>query len=109
MDTSKAKKKTTSKKTTIEPIKVDMKNTEVTSVRVVETKKGDLVFFTLKINGVYINNCKVATGKDGDFIGWPQYQGSNDKWYNVCYVPLSDEDTEIILQAVQDKLDEDED
>ena len=105
MDTSKAKKNS-SKKDKIEPIKVDMKNTEVTSVRVIDTKKGELIFFTLKLNGVYINNCKVATGKSGDFIGWPQYLGSNDKYYNTVYAPLSDEDTEFILQAVQDKLDE---
>lgn len=106
MDTSKAKNRKTGNTEKMDALKVDYKTTEVTSVRVVETKIDDLVFFTLKLNGVYINNCKVATGKSGDFIGFPQYKGSNDKWYNVVYAPLSDEDTELILKAVQEKLDE---
>ena len=103
MDTSKAKGKTATKKSTMETTKVD--SLDVKSVRVVDTKRGDLVFFTLVINGVYINNCKVATGKNGDFVGWPQYKGSDDKWYNQVYVPLSDEDTKTIMDMVQHDLD----
>lgn len=98
MDTSKAKK-STSKSSNIENTKVT--SLEVQKVRVIETKKGDMVLFTLVLNGVYINNCKVATGKNGDFVGWPQYKGSDDKWYNVVYIPLSDDDTKKIMDQVQ--------
>jgi len=103
MDTSKAKGKA-KKDSNFEATKVE--SLEVKSVRVVETKRGDLVFFTLVINGVYINNCKVATGKNGDFVGWPQYKGSDDKWYNQVYVPLSDDDTKKIMELVQDAINE---
>lgn len=104
MDTSKAKGKATKKDSNFEATKVE--SLEVKSVRVVETKRGDLVFFTLVINGVFINNCKVATGKNGDFVGWPQYKGSDDKWYNVVYVPLSDDDTKKIMELVQEAINE---
>lgn len=103
MDTSKAKK-TGSAKTQTEPIKVD--SMDVRSVRVISTKNGDLVFFTLVINGVFINNCKVATGKNGDFVGFPQYKGSDEKWYNTVYCPLSSEDTKTIMDKVQAAIDE---
>lgn len=100
MDTSKAKK---GNKKEVEYVKVD--RVDVRSARVVETKNGDIVFFTLLLNGVFINNCRVISGKNGDFIGWPQYKGSDDKWYNVVYVPISDEDTKNILDLVQAAID----
>lgn len=100
MDTSKAKK---GNKKEVEYVQID--RVDVRSARVVETKNGDIVFFTLLLNGVFINNCRVISGKNGDFIGWPQYKGSDDKWYNVVYVPISDEDTKNILDLVQDAID----
>ena len=100
MDTSTAKK---GNKKEVEYVKVD--RVDVRSARVVETKNGDIVFFTLLLNGVFINNCRVISGKNGDFIGWPQYKGSDDKWYNVVYVPISDEDTKNILDLVQAAID----
>lgn len=99
MDTSKAKKNT---KKEVENIKVD--RCDVRNVRVLETKNGDVVFFTLMINGVFINNCKVVSGKNGDFISLPQYKGSDDKWYNHVYLSLSDEDSKTILEMVQDRI-----
>ena len=68
-----------------EVLKLDSWNVE--KVRVVTTKDGkDLVFLTLILNGVAINNCKIVTGKNGDFVSFPQYKGSNDQYYNVVYV-----------------------
>ena len=99
MDTSKAKKNT---KKEVEHIKVD--RCDLRNVRVLGTKNGDVVFFTLMINGVFINNCKVVSGKNGDFIALPQYKGSDDKWYNHVYLSLSDEDTKTILDMVQDSI-----
>lgn len=99
MDTSKAKNNSKKK---VENIKVD--RCDVRNVRVLETKNGDVVFFTLMINGVFINNCKVVSGKNGDFIALPQYKGSDDKWYNHVYISLSDEDTKTILDMVQDSI-----
>lgn len=101
MDTSKAKKngKVTEKKECIEITSV-----AVSDVRVISTKKGDFIPFTLMLNGVTIYNCHVASGKNGDFISFPQTLGKNDKYYNVAYAPLSDDDTKMILEEVQAQL-----
>ena len=104
MNTSKAKKQEPKNNTPeIENIKVD--SFRVENVRVVSGKNGDVVFFTLVLNGVTIYNVRVATGKQGDFISWPQVKGSNNKYYNQVYARLSDEDQKEILDAVQKESD----
>lgn len=99
MDTSKAKKNSKKKSEEREFIKVD--SHEVLDVRVIDTKNGDMVLFTLVLNGVKIYSCRVATGKNGDFISMPQTKGGNGQYYNVVYAPLSDEDNKTILDEVQ--------
>ena len=42
---------------------LDLKSWNVDRVRVVTTKEGkDLVFLTLMLNGISINNCRIVTG-----------------------------------------------
>ena len=103
MNTKNAKKATKTETKEREFIKID--SHEVSNVRVVDGKNGDLVFFTLALNGVTIYNCRVATGKNGDFISFPQYKGSDGKYYNNVYVVLSDEDTAAILENIQNQID----
>ena len=103
MDTSKAKK-SNSKESTQEREFTKVSSFDVSHVRVVEAKKGDLVFFSLIINGVTINSCIVATGKKGDFISFPQTPGKNGDYYNIVYIPLSDEDVAKILDRVQEEV-----
>ncbi len=104
MNTSKAKK-ATKKDNQQERTFIEVRECEVKNVRVVDGKNGDLVFFTLVINGVTIYNCRVATGKNGDFISFPQYKGSDGKYYNNVYVSLSDEDSAVILENIQKEID----
>lgn len=99
MDTSKAKKNSKKKNDEREFIKLE--SHEVLDVRVIDTKNGDMVLFTLVLNGIKIYSCRVATGKNGDFISMPQTKGGNGQYYNVVYAPLSDEDTKTILEEVQ--------
>ena len=99
MDTSKAKKNSKKKNDEREFIKLD--SHEVLDVRVIDTKNGDMVLFTLVLNGIKIYSCRVATGKNGDFISMPQTKGGNGQYYNVVYAPLSDEDTKTILEEIQ--------
>lgn len=100
MDTSKAKKNSKKKgEDEREYLKVD--SHEVLDVRVIDTKNGDMVLFTLVLNGIKIYSCRVATGKNGDFISMPQTKGGNGQYYNVVYALLSDEDTKTILEEVQ--------
>ena len=104
MNTSKAKK--TGAKENKERTNIEIRSMEVKNVRVISSKNGDLVFFTLGLNGVTIYNCRVATGRNGDFISFPQYKGSDGKYYNNVYVSLSEEDSEAILAEVQRLIDE---
>ena len=104
MDTSKAKKKA---KKELKFAKVN--SFAVSDARVITTKNdNDLIFFTLTINEVKIYNCRVATGKNGDFISFPQYKGSDGTYYSNVYVCLSEEDTTKILAELQKELDKDE-
>lgn len=105
MNTSKAKKQAKKETQAPERTPIEVRNVEVKNVRVVEGKNGDLIFFTLMLNGVTIYNCRVATGKNGDFISFPQYKGSNGKYYNNVYVVLSDEDSTKILENIQHQID----
>lgn len=106
MNTSNAKK-ATKKDNQQERTFIEVRDVEVKNVRVVGTQNnGDLVFFTLVLNGVTIYNCRVATGKNGDFISFPQYKGNDGKWYNIVYVSLSDEDSASILENIQKQIDE---
>ncbi len=101
MDTSKAKKSGKTKQETKEREYIEVRSAEVKNVRVVDSKNGDLVFFTLVLNGVTIYNCRVANGKNGDFISFPQYKGSNGEYYNNVYAALSEMDSDNILTNVQ--------
>lgn len=84
--------------TTTEPITI----TSVSVERVRDTNKG--VFFTLVLNGIYIHSCKVVEGKNGDFISFPQYKGSNGKWYSYVWTPLSEADSNHIISLVEAEL-----
>ena len=107
MNTANAKsKKTKGQEPKTERTFIEVRECEAKNVRVVEGKNGDLVFFTLVINGVTIYNCRVATGKNGDFISFPQYKGSDGKYYNNVFVSLSDEDSAAILVDIQRQIDE---
>lgn len=77
---------------------------KVTRARAVEGKNGTVVFFTLEINGVSINNCRVAEGKNGDFISLPQYHGNDGKYYSHVYFRFSNEDETAILAEVEKQI-----
>ena len=106
MDTSKAKKQTKKEEPEVRTITVYSHGVE--NVRVVSGKNGDVVFFTLELNGIYIYNCRVASGKNGDFISFPQTEGKDGKYYSIVYVRLSDKDSKEILDAIQEKINEDD-
>lgn len=106
MDTSKAKKQTKKEEAKSDRSSIEIREHEVSNVRVIDTKNGDMVLFTLAVNGVTIYNCRVATGKNGDFISFPQYKGTNGNYYNNVYVAISDEDSKKILAEVQKAIDE---
>lgn len=81
-----------------------IKDWNVSRARTVEGKNGTVVFFTLEINGVSINNCRVAEGRNGDFISLPQYRGNDGKYYSHVYFRFSKEDEAAILAEVEEQI-----
>lgn len=63
------------------------------------------VFFTLWLNGVTINNCKVVEqqGKK-DFISLPSYKGNDGKWYSTVWFKFKPEDEEAIIALIEKML-----
>ena len=86
---------------------LEVRIVEVSNVKVVDAQNGaTLIFLTLNLNGVSINNCRIATTKDGrDFVAFPSYKGSNGQYYSYVYAPLSEEDTAAICELVQKEID----
>ena len=67
----------------------------------------DVVFFTGVINGVTVYNMRVCTTKDGeDFIGFPSVKGKDGRYFNEAYFSFSPEDTALVIEAVEAKLNE---
>lgn len=59
------------------------------------------VTFDLEVNGIKIYGCRVAEGKNGDFISLPSRKGTDGKYYNHVYIPFSEEDQKAILETVE--------
>lgn len=68
-----------------------------------ETKNG-FVFFNLKLNGITIYGCKVIEGKDGDFISFPSYKGTDDRYYSHVYARLDDMLVQEIIAEIEKQL-----
>ena len=95
-----------SKKTAEKAQEQEFLNVESLEIlRATEGKKG-LVFFDMRLNGIYIYGMSVVSGRTGDFISWPSRKGSDGNYYKYAYAPLREETLKSILGAVQDKLDE---
>ena len=104
MDTSKAKMKQNKKAENKEREFLDINDVEVKNVRLVSGDKKDTVFFTLRLNGITIYNCRIAEGKNGDFVSFPQYKSKDNNYYSYVYAALSDEDTKGICDLVEKQL-----
>lgn len=101
------KKPTTTKKETKKEVEYGVIDSfDVSHARCIEGKNGSVIFFTLRINGVSINNCRVAEGRQGDFISLPQYKGNDGKYYSHVYFRFSPEDEETILKVVEAAINE---
>lgn len=107
-----AKKKGEASQKAAEFLKVE--RFEVTGARELTFEGKSTCMADVTINGIKIYGCKAITytdkeGKDHDFVSFPQRKGKdkdgNDKWYSVVYVPLSQEDSQHIAQAIYDAID----
>lgn len=85
-----------------------MKKPETTK-NVIEVKRvkqfdSGNVICDLEINGVTVYGCRVVEGRKGDFIGFPQYKGSNDKYYSHAYFKFTEEEQKAIIKTIEGML-----
>lgn len=80
---------------------LEVSSWEVLNVR--QTKKG-FVFFNLELNGITIYGCKVIESDNGDFISFPSYKGSDDKYYSHVYARLDDMLVQEIIAEIESEL-----
>lgn len=64
------------------------------------------VSFAMELNGVTIYGCRVVEGQKGDFISFPSRKGSDGKYYNHVWIPLTKEQQSEILAEVERKINE---
>lgn len=76
---------------------------QIEVTRAKQFKDGGTVFDVV-INGVSIYGCRVVEGKNGDFVSFPAYKGSDGKYYSHAYIKLSDADTENIVKQVEEMI-----
>lgn len=76
----------------------------ITDLKVLRAKEyKNSCFIDLRINGVKIYGCRYVEGKNGDFISFPSYKGSDGKYYNYAWVDLDEASVSLIDEAI-DKL-----
>ena len=68
------------------------------------------ISFSLRIEGgpllVEIYGCRLVNGREGEFVSFPQRKGKDGKWYKHAYVQLTDDQTDEIVSAVYDALED---
>lgn len=63
------------------------------------------ISFDLEFNGVSFYRLGIRSGKNGDFISFPSYKGTDENYYHYYYIPWTDDQAEKIIQSVYDRLD----
>lgn len=82
--------------------------TKVESFSVKNSREWDngSVTTTLTLNGITIYNVRIMQTHDNnhEFLAFPSRKGNDGKYYPYVYVSLSDEDTEKIIEAIDNDL-----
>lgn len=85
------------------PAELQVTSWEVQKAR--STRGG--VYFSLVLNGITINNCRIAETREGvKFISMPQYKGSDGNYYSTVYCRIPDDVQEEIIDAVYDQAED---
>lgn len=93
------KSETTEKKVVSGPYKI---------LRAREFENGG-ISFDMEFAGITFYRLGVRSGKNGDFISYPSYKGTDGNYYHYFYLPLSDDTQDKIIQSVYNRLDDEPD
>lgn len=73
--------------------------------RAYELKSGDIIF-DATVNEIALYGMTIKKSEDGDWVSMPARKGKDDKYYKHYYLNLDAKQTDELIQAVFDKLDE---
>ena len=85
-----------------EAAKEEMKIHDLEVIRAKEYK--ETVFFDVRINGVNVYGCRFIEGKNGDFVSFPSYKGSDGKYYSHAYIKLDEASVKLIDEQIDNLL-----
>lgn len=83
--------------------KTKKENYDIKVKRATEFKSGD-VAFDLTVNGVTIYGCVLREGRNGAFISFPSRKGSDGKYYNITYFPITENTQNEIEKQINELL-----
>lgn len=83
--------------------KPEAKKNVIEVKRVKQFDNGNVIC-DLVINDVTIYGCRIVEGKKGDFVGFPQYKGSDGNYYSHVYIKLSDEEQKDVIKKCEEML-----
>lgn len=85
--------------------KKGLKSFEFSITRAYEMKSGDILFDAV-VNEINLYGMAVKKGDKGEWVAMPSRKGNDDKYYKHFYLNLDEKQTDELIQAVFDKLDE---
>ena len=66
------------------------------------------ISFDMDFAGISFYRCMIRKGKNGDFIAFPSYKGSDGNYYHYYFINFDEDTAEAIIDAVNAKLDTEE-
>lgn len=67
------------------------------------------ISFSLRIEGpinAEIYGCRIRSSRTGEFVAFPQRKGKDGQYYTHAWIELSDDQTNEIISAVYDALED---
>ena len=64
------------------------------------------ISFDMEFSGISFYRLGIREGKNGSFITYPSYKGTDGNYYHYFYLPLSDDTQDKIIQSVYNRLDD---
>ncbi|HTY45895.1 MAG TPA: SpoVG family protein [Patescibacteria group bacterium] len=75
---------------------------EVSRIHKVDGDSKLKAFVDISLAGIVVKGLRIVEGEKGLFLGMPQHQGKDGKWYNTVYPTTKEihqELTELVLEA----------
>ena len=84
-------------------VKTKKQETKAKEIEVTRAHQFDdgTITFDMTVNGVSIYGCKIAEGKNGQFVSFPSRKGKDGKYYSYAYIALSEDEQKEIFEQIE--------